>query len=64
MVEWVKSGSALGAKMEINIEKKKNKLRLNKRASMNYILPEEVQKSVTSWPVAFAGSTEKFENGK
>jgi len=42
MVEWVKSGSALGAKMEFDINKKKNKIRLNKRAAMNYILPEEV----------------------
>lgn len=37
MPEWVKSGSALGAKAVFQIDDEVFKTRLNKRAAMNYM---------------------------
>jgi len=44
MPEWVKSGSALGAKAEFLIGGEKWKARLHKRAAMNYMEPKELER--------------------
>lgn len=62
--EWVKSGSGLGAKLSIEYDGSIHKLRLNKRAAMNYSTPFELACRLDSLPIICAGATEKFENGK
>jgi len=71
MPEWVKSGSALGAKNKMSIgnsimnrNNKKLTIRLNKRGAMNYTEIKEIKDEISSWPVNYAGSTVKYENGK
>lgn len=63
--EWVKSGSALGAKLDFRLTKTtKVKMRLNKRAAMNYSEPTELANRLYTMPVMCAGSAAKFENAK
>lgn len=64
MPEWCKSGSALSAKLKVKIDGKDKNLRLNKRGAMNYLLPDEITSRLNSLPMMFAGSADKFENGK